>query len=107
MQTKRSVNGSFSGWNEVLSGIPQGSVLGPLFFIIYINDLSLLMKNKILLFADDTKIYTTISCSHPISTLQKDIDMCVKWSLSWQLPFNTSKSNLLHLIQIIVTQWGI
>jgi len=50
-----SVNGSFSEWSDVLSGIPQGSVLGPLFFTIYINDLSPLMKNKVLLFADDTK----------------------------------------------------
>ena len=50
---------------------------------MYINDLSLLTKNKVVLFADDTKIYTTISHSHPISTLQVDIDMCVRWSFSW------------------------
>jgi len=55
---KVSVNDSFSGWSEVLSGIPKESVLGPLLFIIYINDLSLLMKNKVLLFADDMKIYS-------------------------------------------------
>jgi len=52
-----SVNGPFSGWNKALNGILQGTVMGPLFFIIYINDFSLLMKNKVLLFADDTKIY--------------------------------------------------
>ena len=94
-----SVNGSFSDWSDVLSGIPQGSVLGPLFFTIYINDLSSSLKNKVLLFADDTKIYTTISRSHPSSSLQDDIDSCVKWSSVWQLPFNISKCKLLHLGQ--------
>ena len=52
------MNGSLSSWSEVISGVPQGSVLGPLFIAIFINDLLALMRNKVLLFADDTKIYS-------------------------------------------------
>ena len=52
------VNGNFSDWFKVLSGVPQGSVLGPLLFIIYVQDLPLWVKNSIMLFADDTKLWT-------------------------------------------------
>jgi len=90
---KVCVNRIPSSWSNVISGIPQGSVLGPLFFIIYINDFSSNLRN----FADDTKIFTKISRSNPISTLQEDINICEQWSLDWQLPFNTSKCKILHL----------
>ena len=74
------VGRSPSPWSDVLSGIPQGSVLGPLFFVIYINDFPLSLKNSALLFADDTKIYTTINQHNLQFTLQEDIDKCVQWS---------------------------
>ena len=90
---------SLSPWSDVLSGIPQGSVLGPLFFVIYINNFPLSLKNSALLFADDTKIYTTINRHNPQFTLQEDIDKCVQWSMDWQLPFNVSKCKVLHLGQ--------
>ena len=94
-----SVNGSMSGWSDVISGIPQGSVLGPLFFAIFINDLPSLLRNKVLLFADDTKIYSSISRANPISSLQDDINACIEWSVMWQLPFNISKCKILHIGQ--------
>ena len=91
------MHGSMSGWSDVISGIPQGSVLGPLFFAIFVNDLPSLLRNKVLLFADDTKIYSSISCANPISSLQDDINACIEWSVMWQLPFNISKCKILHI----------
>jgi len=51
------INGSFLSWADVLSGVPQGSILGPILFLIYVNDIADLMSNSIRLFADDTKIW--------------------------------------------------
>ena len=69
------LNGVYSSWATVLSGIPQGSILGPLLFIIYINDLpdSLNADSNIFLYADDAKLYRYISTSQDISSLQDDI----------------------------------
>ena len=53
--------GSYSSWCNVTSGVPQGSVLGPILFIIYVNDLPKVVQSKLWMFADDTKIYHTIS----------------------------------------------
>ena len=55
------LNGSTSEWADVTSGVPQGSVLGPLLFIIYVNDLPAVVKSHCKLFADDNKIYKEIS----------------------------------------------
>jgi hypothetical protein len=69
------LNGSNSDWTEVTSGIPQGSVLGPILFTIYINDLPDVVYNMAKLFADDTKLYDEERAS-----LQNDIDRLVQWS---------------------------
>jgi len=65
------VNGNFSDWFKVLSGVPQGSVLGPLLFIIHVQDLPLCVKNSIMLFADDTKLWTKISKMKDSESLQQ------------------------------------
>ena len=94
------INNTYSSWSDVISGIPQGSVLGPILFSIYINDLPSSLSNSTLLFADDTKIYCRIpriNNSVNIESLQQDIDRLVTWSAKWQLPFNLSKCTVLHL----------
>ena len=91
------VKGKASGWSEVSSGVPQGSVLGPLLFLIFINDLPDVVKSSMKIFADDTKVYHTVSTLPDIQELQDDIDALQTWSQNWQLPFNTKKCKLMHL----------
>ena len=84
---------------SVSSGVPQGSVLGPLLFLLFINDISDQFGNEISseLFADDIKIYTVLS--HPDSFLdfQKHLDSIHLWSSLWQLPISHSKSNCFEI----------
>ena len=77
------MNDSLSSWNEVASGVPQGSVLSPLLLAIFINDLPSLMKNRVLLFADDTKIYSSLRNDNSITSLQDDINTCIEWAKVW------------------------
>jgi hypothetical protein len=79
------INGSKSPWSEVTSGIPQGSVLGPILFVIYINDLPETVSCGIKLFADDTKVYRPIKNTHDCEALQSDIDNLEQWSEKWQM----------------------
>ena len=77
--------------------MPQGSVLGPIFFVVYINDLPQVLTIHRLLFADDTKLYSCVTDDAVICRMQQDIDHLLMWSEMWQLPFNVSKCKTLHL----------
>ena len=81
------LNRCFSEWTDVISGVPQGSVLGPLLFIIYINDIDDCVADKILKFADDTKIYHIVNSDEDVSALQSDLCNLVEWSNEWQMLF--------------------
>ena len=86
------VGDCFSDWIHNSSGIPQGSVLGPLFFIIYINDITSIIRNcRIKIFVDDTKIYIPVSHENDIRLLQNDLDRLHVWALSNQLKFSVQK----------------
>ena len=91
------VNGEKSNWGKVISGVPQGSVLGPLLFIIYINDLDTGISSNISKFADDTKIGRQISTPRDSEILQKELDILHEWVNKWQMNFNTSKCSILHI----------
>jgi len=79
------INGTKSSWQLVLSGVPQGSVLGPLLFFIYINDLDDGIVNSILKFADDTKIFGAVSDLAQHHQLQDDLNTPLQWSQDWQM----------------------
>ncbi len=91
------VNGSASGWSDVVSGVPQGSVIGPVLFVIFINDMPNHINNFISLFADDAKLYGISSTPTDRSSIQDDLNTLQQWSEKWQLSFNASKCKTLHL----------
>ena len=90
------VDGEVSSWKSVLSGVPQGSVLGPILFLVYINDLEEGVTCSILKFADDTKLFRKTKVTGDKTDLQDDIDKLVKWSEKWQMLFNFGKCKCLH-----------
>lgn len=91
------VDNEYSSWKNVVSGIPQGSVLGPILFVIFINDMPDAVESLCLLFADDAKIFRTINTRLDINNLQDDINKLHAWSEKWQLPFNVVKCKCLHI----------
>ena len=74
------LKGNVSEWVEVIGGVPQGSVLSPLLFLIYINDLDEDIKSLILKFADDTKIFQKIVREEDSRQLQNDLDVLLQWA---------------------------
>ena len=88
--------GGGSNWKSVLSGVPQGSVLGPILFLIYINDLDDDITSKVLKFADDTKVFRKIKSDADRQQLQDDLNKLTEWSEKWQMLFNYGKCKCLH-----------
>ena len=92
-----SLNGAKSSWSPVTSGIPQGSVLGPTLFVLYVNDLPQCVTSFVKLFADDTKLYASVQSQPDRDQIQSDLHALGDWSKTWLLPFNSSKCKTLHL----------
>ena len=92
------VKGSSSSWRDVLSGIPQGSVLGPILFVLYINSLpDVVSGSEVYLFADDVKIFKSIVCVQDQITLQNDIDSMYEWTKDSLLVFNPQKCSSMTI----------
>ena len=93
------VNGSKTSWSPVTNGIPQRSVLGPILFVCYTNDMPEVADSPVHMFANDTKIYRQITTQSDQKTLQADLKQLEEWSRKWQLCFNEEKCKVMHLGQ--------
>ena len=85
------INGSASSWSSVVSGVPQGTVLGPILFLMFINDLPKNITSGIKLFADDCVLYRPTNSVSDHLALQRNLDQLEKWSSIWQMKFAPSK----------------
>ena len=92
-----SVNAETSGWTDVISGVPQGSVLGPLLFIMYVTDIPDALQNYVSMFADDTKIYQAIDVQTNSNNLQNDIERLQSWAQLMQMRFHPEKCKVMHM----------
>ena len=91
------IRGTKSDKLGVTSGVPQGSVLGPVLFLIYINDLVNELECPVLLFADDAKIFKEIRSQEDIEAMQRDLKRLENWSAKWLLDFNADKCVTMHI----------
>ena len=102
------IRGTASSSQKVTSGVPQGSVLRPVLFLIFINDLPLKVLSPLSLFADDSKIFTRIVDGNKVNnvhanagseTLQQDLVSVVEWAKKWKMEFNIDKCKIMHIGQ--------
>jgi hypothetical protein len=93
------INGVYSSKSIVTSGVPQGSVLGPLLFVIYINDLPDVCRafSSLFLFADDAKMYRTLQCDTDYLLLQDCCNLVSNWSRQWCMNLNVDKCKVLSI----------
>ncbi len=91
------VDGQSSDWMRVTSGVPQGSILGPLFFLVFVNDIDVGLKSSIRLFADDCAIFRVITCKQDCDGLQADLNRLYHWTQLWQLSLNQSKCKAMRI----------
>ena len=92
------IDGKCSDWLPVTSGVPQGSILGPLLFLLFINDLPSIASNcTTALFADDSKCFREINDFNDCILLQNDLDRMFEWSQSWNMNFNPMKCKVLTI----------
>jgi ribonuclease P/MRP protein subunit RPP40 len=91
------LKGEHSEWEDVLSGVPQGSVLGPLLFLIYIDDLEEGVEGFLTKFADDSKLGHIVESEEDCMGLQRDLDKIYQWGVKWQMELNLDKCVVMHL----------
>ena len=90
------LNGTKSDWKQVLSGVPQGSVLGPILFITFVNDIDKGLVSRIWKFADDIKLANTVETDEDRIVLQTDLDNVMRWTKEWEMEMNISKCTTLR-----------
>ena len=104
-QQRVVLNGKSSSWSSITPGVPQGSVLDPLFFLIYINDLVDNISSEAKLFADDTSLFTVVyDFDIAANKLNRDLEIISTWAYQWKMQFNTDKNK--QAIQVIFPEKG-
>ncbi|CAM4589082.1 unnamed protein product [Caretta caretta] len=91
------INAKFSEWRGVTSGVPEGSVLGPILFNLFINDLEKRVNSEVAKFADDTKLLKIVKTKADGEELQKDLTKLSDWATKWQMKFNVDKCKVMHI----------
>jgi hypothetical protein len=89
------IGGQESEWKPVNAGVPQGTVLGPLLFLIYVNDIVDQVSSHISLFADDTSLYRTIDSINDVTILNSDMQKLLQWGKKWLICFNANKTKYM------------
>ena len=84
----------------VSSGVQQGSVLEPILFLAYINDLLEQVRSRVRLFADDTAMYLALDNQADLEFLQKDLEILENWEKLWDMSFNPSKCHVIHVTRL-------
>ena len=84
------LNGQVSTWKNINAGVPQGSILGPLLFLVYINDLTEGLTTNVKLFADDTSLFSVVhdTQTSAANDLNKDLEIINNWAFQWKMNFN-------------------
>ena len=90
------IDGDMSAWISVLSGVPQGSVLGPALFIIFVNNIADETLNEIFAFADDLKLVSQADSVLDRSVMQTDVNTLNSWARTWKMKFNAKKCSVMH-----------
>ena len=93
------IDGYSSSWTEITFGVPQGSILGPRFFVIFINELAAVVcpDSTIALYADDNKMFRIFDCDEDQIYFQEDLDKLHHWSLCNQMDFNIKKFQIMRI----------
>ena len=95
-QQRVLLNCEISDWQNVISGVPQRLFLGPMLFIIYVNNLKGNLLSKKAKFADDTKLGGKVICTKYCDIIQEDLNKLIDWSEKWLMSFNTEKCKVMH-----------
>jgi hypothetical protein len=90
------MNGYYYTWNSINAGVPQGSILGPLLFLLFINDIVDVLSNSMKLFADDTSLYCIVDDQNETAeSLNSDLNSLSTWASDWCVNFNASKTKTM------------
>ena len=96
-KTTRSPQRQVSTWKNVNAGVPQGSILGPLLFLIYINDLTEGLTTNVKLFWDDTPLFSVVHDTQTsVNDINKDLKIMNNWAFQWKMNFNTDPTKKAH-----------